>query len=184
VVERLQERVREPERYLVGDAADPKVLQQAGLGQSPAVIITPHEDDLNIYLTILCRRLRPDIQIIARATHDRNVNSLHRAGADIVVSYASMGANAIFNLLERSDILMVAEGLNVLKVKMPGMLAGKTIAESDVRQETGCTIVALDVAGRFQVNPDPHQPMPEGADLVLIGTPEAERKFLERYPTE
>lgn len=184
IVEKLPDRVRESGDHLVGDAADPKVLQEAGLENAPAVIITPHEDDLNIYLTILCRRLRQDLQIVVRATHDRNVNSLHRAGADIVVSYASMGANAIFNLLERSDILMVAEGLNVLKVKMPDSLAGKTMAESNVRQETGCTIVAFDVGGRFQVNPDPHQPMPAAAELVLIGTPDAERKFLELYATE
>jgi len=183
VVENVAERAQEPGGdYILGDAADPKVLQRAGIETAPAVIITPHEDDLNIYLTILCRRLRPDLQIVVRSTHDRNVNSLHRAGADIVVSYASMGGNAIFNLLERSDILMVAEGLNVLKVKMPKALAGKTLAESDVRQETGCTIVAFDVGGRFQVNPDPQQPMPEAAELVLIGTPDAEREFLERYP--
>jgi voltage-gated potassium channel len=181
IIEKLQERVRDPKDYLVGDAANPRVLREAGVEQSPAVVITTHEDDLNIYLTILCRRMRPDIQIVARATHDRNVSSLHRAGADIVVSYASLGANTIFNLLERGDILMLAEGLNVVKVKMPEALAGKSIAECNVRQETGCTIVALDIQGRFQVNPDPHQPLPPDAELVLIGTPEAEQKFLERY---
>lgn len=181
IVERLPGRLRNKEKGVVGDAADPKTLEQAGILQSPSVVITPHDDDLNIYLTILCRKLHPDIQIICRATHDRNVSSLHRAGADIVASYASMGANAIFNLLQRSDVLMVAEGLSVFKVKMPASLAGKTIAESDVRQETGCTVVALNVEGRMIINPDPATPLPEEADLVLIGTSDAEHKFLARY---
>lgn len=181
VVERLPGRARDKEKYISGDAADPKILEQAGIMESPTVVITPHDDDLNIYLTILCRKLRPDIQIIARATHDRNVSSLHRAGADIVASYASMGANAIFNLLQRDDVLMIAEGLNVLKVKMPESLAGKTIAESDIRQDTGCSVVALKLDGQMQINPDPSTPLPMQADLVLIGTSDAEREFQRRY---
>lgn len=181
IVERLPGRIRDKARAISGDAADPKILEEAGLLQSPAVVITPHDDDLNIYLTILCRKLCPDIQIICRATHDRNVSSLHRAGADIVASYASMGANAIFNLLQRGDVLMVAEGLNVFKVKMPSAIAGETIAASGVRQETGCSIVALNVGGRMIINPDPMEPLPAGADLVLIGTSEAEQKFLKRF---
>ncbi|MCU0787945.1 MAG: NAD-binding protein, partial [Verrucomicrobia bacterium] len=143
IVEKLPGRVPDDEETIIGDAADPKFLEQAGLLQSPSVVITPRDDDLNIYLTILCRKLHPDIQIISRATLDRNVNSLHRAGADFVASYASMGANAIFNLLQRGDVLMVAEGLDVFKVTMPEALGGRSIADSNVRQETGCTIVAL-----------------------------------------
>ena len=181
MVERLPGRIRNKAKSVAGDAADPRILEEAGIFQSPSVVITPHDDNLNIYLTILCRKLRPDIQIISRATQDRNVSSLHRAGADIVASYASMGANAIFNLLQRGDVLMVAEGLNVFKVKMPASLAGKTIAESDVRQDTGCSVVALNVDGRMAINPDPMEPMPEQAGLVLIGTSEAEQKFIARY---
>jgi Trk K+ transport system NAD-binding subunit len=183
IIERLPGRIRDREKAVAGDAADPKVLEEAGILSSPSVVITPHDDDLNIYLTILCRKLRPDIQIISRATQDRNVSSLHRAGADIVASYASMGANALFNLLQRGDVLMVAEGLNVFKVKMPPSLTGKTIAESEVRQDTGCTVVALNVQGRMLINPDPMMPLPESGDLVLIGTSEAEEKFLKRYTT-
>lgn len=181
IIERMPERIHDGDTYILGDAADPKVLEQAGIMQSPAVVITPHDDDMTIYLTILCRKLRPDMQIISRATLDRNVSSLHRAGADIVMSYASMGANAIFNLLERSDILMVAEGLNVLRVDIPKSLVGKKISESAIRQETGLTVVALESNGQMDINPDPETPMPAEGDLVLIGTSEAERKFLHRY---
>ena len=40
--------------------------------ESPAVVITTHDDDVNVYLTLYCRRLRGDIQIISRATLERN----------------------------------------------------------------------------------------------------------------
>ena len=63
----------DPEQYIVGNAADLDVLKQAGIDEAPTVIVTTHDDDLNVYLTIYCRRLRPDIQIISRATEERNV---------------------------------------------------------------------------------------------------------------
>jgi voltage-gated potassium channel len=112
--------------------------------ETPSVIVTTHDDDTNIYLTIYCRRLRPDIQIISRATRERNIATLQRAGADFVMSYASMGSNAIMNLLDKSSVLMVAEGLDVFRVKIPDELVGRTLAEARVREETDCTVVALE----------------------------------------
>ena len=86
------------------------------------------------------------------------------------MSYASMGANTIFNLLERSNTLMVAEGLDVFKVKMPAALTGQTIAGSSIRRETGCTVIALDIDHTIQVNPDPFQSLPAEAGIILIGS--------------
>lgn len=60
---------------------------------------------MNLYLTIYCRLLREDIQISTSYT----LATMHRAGAGFVRSYFSMGANTIFNLLKRSNIIMVAE---------------------------------------------------------------------------
>ncbi len=181
IIEQLPERIADDGKYILGSAADLEVLEKAGIMKSPTAIITTHDDDINIYLVIYCRRLRPDIQIISRATLERNVATLHRAGADFVMSYASMGANTIFNLLDRSDILMVAEGLDVFKVKLPTSLAGKTLADSGIRQKTGCSVVAIVGEKRMQFNLDPHLPLPEKSDIILIGSVKAENRFLELY---
>jgi Trk K+ transport system NAD-binding subunit len=182
IVEQAPEGLPDMGKYVVGNAAEWEVLQQAGLMKAPTVVITTHNDDVNVYLTIYCRRLRPDIQIISRATLERNVATLHRAGADFVMSYASMGANAMFNLLKRGDVLMVTEGLNVFTVSLPAALAGKTIAELALRQATGCTVIAIHVDGSMHINPEPTSPLPAHADLILIGTAEAEQQFLRQYP--
>ena len=146
-----------------------------------AVVITTHDDAVNVYLTLYCRRLRPDIQIISRATLERTVHTLHRAGADFVISEASMGANAIFNVFHRSDILLLAEGLDVFKVTVPAVLAGKSIGESAVRKETGCSIIAIHNGPKPLVNPHPATTLPAGAELILIGTADAEQQFLDRF---
>lgn len=169
------------ENYVLGDASQMEVLEKAGLKEAPAVIVTTNDDDISIYLTLFCRRLRPDIQIISRATQERNVSTLHRAGADFVMSYASMGANIIFNLLKRSDILMLAEGLNAFRMTTPAALAGKTLAETALRRETGCSVIALNEDGRFEINPDPFRPLAADSEIVLIGSLEAEQRFFKRY---
>jgi len=169
------------ENCILGNAADIEILKKAGIMTATTVIITTHDDDINVYLTLYCRRLNPDIQIISRVTLERNISTLHRAGADFVMSYASMGSNAIFNLLERSDTLMVAEGLDVFKMKVPKTLVGQTIAESAIRQTTGCTLIALNIDNRLQINPEPHTSLPEDAEIIMIGSTEAENLFLKNY---
>src|SRR5690606_38767305 len=143
IVEKQHVRAPNREKFVHGDAAEFEILEEAGIREAPAVVITTHDDDMNIYLTIYCRKLRPDLQIISRAGLERNVATLHRAGADFVMSYASTGANAIINLIGRDNILMVAEGLDVFEMDVPPSLAGKTIAEAEIRARTGATVVAI-----------------------------------------
>jgi len=181
IVEVLPERIRDPKKYVLGSAADLAVLEEAGIRETSSVIITPHEDDLNVYLTIYCRQLRPDIQILSRATEERNVAALHRAGADSVLSYASMGASAVVNLLQRSKILMVAEGLDLFEVHVSAKLAGRAIAESGIRERTGCSVVAVRTERGMEVVPNPAAVLEADARIVLIGTAEMEQRFLEIY---
>lgn len=181
IVEVRPEMIRDPEKYVHGSAADLATLEKAGIREAPTVIITPHQDDLNVYLTIYCRQLRPDIQILSRATHERNVATLHRAGADSVLSYASMGASVVMNLLKRSKILMVAEGLYLFEVRVPADLMGRTIAESSIRERTDCSVVAIRTARGIEVVPNPSAALPADGHIVLIGSAEAEERFLEIY---
>ena len=181
IVEQNPSMVRDPERYVLGSAADREVLETAGLWTAGAVVVTTNDDATNIYLTLYVRRLRPDVQIVSRATLDRNVATLHRAGADFVISYASMGANAVFNVLEKADVVMLAEGLDVFRHPVPRTLVGRPLAATGLREETGCSVVALEVAGSVVINPPPETHLPPGAELILIGTTEAERRFVERF---
>jgi len=182
IVEELVERVLESETYIHGSGGDKSVMQLAGIESAQTVIITTRDDETNIYLTIFCRLLRPDIQIICRATFEKNLAALHRAGCDIALSYASLGANALFNLLQRSDLLMIAEGLDVFKVPVPEELAGKTLAEADFRQRTNCSVIGIDSDDRTMTNPGPDSVLPENGQIVLIGTPQGETEFLKLYP--
>jgi Trk K+ transport system NAD-binding subunit len=125
----LEEKEVEPlgDKAVHGNAAHFHVLQKAGIIEAESIVITSNNDEIDIYLTIFCRKLRPDIQIISRATEPESVSKLHRAGADIVMSYASMGSNQILNYLQKSDTLMVAEGLSLFRSRAPGKHLGKQL---------------------------------------------------------
>ena len=181
IIEKNPDRIRDPEKYIMGDAADLDVLHRAGLKEAHTALITTHNDDVNIYLTIYCRQLCPKMQIISRATYEKNITTLHRAGADFVMSYASMGANSIFNILEGQDVLMLAEGLNIFNHKVERELAGKSLIESDIRKKTGCTVIAMKQEGEMVVNPTPDSVLKEGQEIILIGQLEGESKFNKLY---
>ncbi len=188
IVEKDAIQAQRLDNCIVGNAADFEVLKRAEIMNALTVIITTHDDDINVYLTVYCRRLNPEIQIISRVTQERNIATLHRAGADFVMSYASMGADAIFNFLKRSDTLMVAESLSVFsedisvfRMKMPSSLVGKTIANSAIRRNTGCTVIALNDNRELQLNPDPNKPLPRAAEILLIGSSKGEERFLDMY---
>ena len=182
VVEKNSDSIKDNNKYILGDAADIHALERAGIStESPSVLITTHDDDINIYLTIYCRKLRPNIQIISRATRDRSISKLYSVGADIVMSYASMGANKILNLLKPDEMLMLAEGLNVFKARIPASLTGKTLAENQIRRKTGCNVIAIHAGDSFNINPDPTVQLKKDEELILIGTAEAEKNFKDVF---
>jgi Trk K+ transport system NAD-binding subunit len=178
IVEQRPERIRD-DRYVVGDAADLGVLESAGIRSATGVLITTHDDDVNIYLAIYIRRLRPEIRIVARANLDRNVSTLYRAGADDVLSYASTGAAAIWNHFRGNDTLVVAEGLDVFRAPVPTSMRGKTLADSQMRAETGCNVVAIENDGVLIGNPGGDAVLGAGTRLILIGDSAAQERLAE-----
>ena len=170
-------------RYILGNAGELAVLQRAHIMETPSVIVTTHDDDLNIYLTIYCRKLRPDVQILSRSTLDRNVPSLYNAGANLVMSHASMAASTIINLLSPGRVTILTEGLNIFRVTAPPALVGLSLRDSRIREKTDCNVVALKSQGVLRVPPDPNAPMKSDTVLVLIGTADAERRFMEHFPS-
>ena len=168
-------------RYVYGSAADINTLTRAGIMEAPSIIITTHDDPSNIYLTIYCRRLRSDVQIISRANLERNISKLHTAGADLVMSYASMAANTILNLLKPDELLMLAEGLHIFRVVVHPSLVGRSLADSQIRKQTGCNVIAVYDQGKMHINPDPSLGFSENSELILIGTGKAQAQFFEMY---
>lgn len=181
LIERQRRRLGGHPRALLGDATEFDTLVKAGLQEAATVIITTHDDETNLFLTILCRRLRRRLQVITRCTDHSYVDKLHRAGADLVLSYASMMANTIFNFLSPDDTLLLAEGVNLFPSEVPAAWEGLTVGATQVREQTGCSILAAETAAGRTINPPPDLVLPAGGKLVLIGSLKAKTRFVETY---
>ena len=168
-------------RYVLGNAADINILRAAGIEETQTVLVTTHNDDLNIYLTIYCRKLRPDIQIISRSSLERNVASLYSAGANLVMSQAGMTATTVVNLLVPGSVFMLTEGLNIFRVTAPPSLVGVALIDSGIRHDTDCNIIAIRNGDTLSVPPEPRARIRENDELILIGTGDAERRFMQKY---
>ena len=99
-----------PDRLFLGDAADRRILDAAGIAETPCVLLTTHDDAMNVYLTVYCRRLNPDARILTRVTHERNVEAIHRAGADFVLSYASLGVQTVYSIVQGRELVVLGWG--------------------------------------------------------------------------
>lgn len=180
IVEKNPKTIRNKD-YIMGDAADIHTLNKAGIREATSVLVTTHDDSVNVYLTIYCRKLRSDVQIISRANIDRNIPKLHSAGADLVMSHASIGANTIINLLLPNRRMMVTEGLNVFRISVHESFAGKSLAEVTIRQQTGCSVIAIAKDDKLHINPRPSVILGAEDEMVLIGSGDAEKRLMDAY---
>jgi Trk K+ transport system NAD-binding subunit len=164
-----------------GDAADYALLQRAGIAEAPAVVLTTHDDPMNIYLAAYCRRLNPEIRIVSRITYEHNVEAVHRAGADFALSYTSLGVAAVMARLDERELAVIGGGLDFATLPLPKRLVGKTLAESEIGARTGLLVLAVERDGAFVTNPPASTRLEQGAALVVLGDDAHRRRFAEEY---
>jgi CPA2 family monovalent cation:H+ antiporter-2 len=74
--------------------------------------------------------------------------------------------------------------LEVFRVEDGSALDGKTIAESELRRETGASILAVQEDGRFVVNPPVTARLEADQSVVVFGSPEQIARAAERFRAE
>jgi len=170
-----------PDKLFIGDAADRHVLDEAGIADAPSVLLTTHDDAMNVYLTVYCRRLNPDARILTRVTHERNVEAIQRAGADFVLSYASFGAQTVFSIVRGRELIVLGEGVDLFYLPLPPSLAGRTLAEAEIGARTGLNVIAVRSHGQVVTSPGANQTLDRGTELVALGSTTARERFQEAY---
>ncbi len=167
---------------ILGDATNRNLLHQSGIEKAKGLIITTNDDSTNIFLTLSSRNSNPHMRIVARANTEENVAQLYAAGADFVVSNASVGANILMNILESKESIFLTEGVTIFRRTVPQILVNKTIEEAQIRPQTGCSIIAIERPGEtLQLAPTPDTRLTAECSLMLIGSPEQEERFSKHF---
>ncbi len=132
---------------VVGDVTEPETLIRANIQESRAVVLSLDDDKTAIYATVMINKLAPDVEIIARANDAENIWKLYNAGADYVLSLPTVTGEVLASeLIDDRDILTPHMEFDFTRVENHGM-GGKSLVELDIRNKTGCTIVAVERDG-------------------------------------
>ena len=170
--------------YLVGDVTNDEVLRRAGMARARALVVCLESDADTVYTVLSARAMRPDLVIVARARTTGSAEKMLMAGATHAVNPQRIGGRrlAVFALqpdvAEFLDVVMHEENLDFRIQQVPvepgSALDGHALADLDLRGNVGALVLALRVAARrpLEPNPAPSTVVPAGAVLIALGTPE------------
>ncbi|UIP01121.1 NAD-binding protein [Halobaculum sp. CBA1158] len=97
---------------LTADPSDENPLERARIREARAVVAATNNDAEDALSILTARQLNPEVSIVAASTDRENVTKLKRAGANTVISPATIGGHLIVeSALGSSDSEAVAEKL-------------------------------------------------------------------------
>ena len=164
-----------------GDAADRQTIERAGIGRVASVLLTTNDDAMNIYLAVYCRKLNPDLRIVSRITHERNVEAIHRAGADFVLSYTSLGVDSIMSLVDGGATVVIGEGVRLFEVRVPPSLAGQPLSQTGIGSRTGLSVVAVGDGRTLTTQLTAETVLPPNGTLLMLGNAGQRNVFAEAF---
>ena len=165
---------------VVGDAIEPEILREAGIESARSAVLALPEDTTAEFATLVIRDVSPQTEIIARAEETESVQKMYRAGADYVLSLATVSGRMIAStILEDEDVLSLDQQVEVVRTRAPN-LVGQTIGKASIRSKTGCTVVSVERDGTVITDVGPDLSVEPGDELVIAGTDDGIRRFNEQ----
>jgi voltage-gated potassium channel len=169
--------------FIEMDATSEEALLSAGIMKAKGIATALRSDANNVFITLTAKGLRPDIYILARASHENNEDKLSRAGASRVVSPHLIGGKRMAQVLKRPtvvDFIDIATMGSSLGLMMEEAMIGKNsdlinknLIDSNLRKDFGVIIVAIKkMAGNMIFNPTPSETLESGDVIVVIGKKE------------
>jgi Trk K+ transport system NAD-binding subunit len=165
---------------IVGDATEPETLHEADIEDARSVILAIPDDTTTEFVTLIIRDITPETEIIARVEEVESVRKMYRAGADYVLSLATVSGRMIAStILEDEDVLSLDQQVEVVRTVAP-QLVGQTIGDAEIRSETGCTVIGVERNGTVITDVGPEFSVETGDDLIIAGTDNGIRRFTEQ----
>ncbi len=169
------------DKVVEGSAIERAVMNEAGIADAASVVLTTNDDSINAFLAIYCRKLNPDLHIVSRITHERNINAIYRAGADFVLSYTALGVKQLMAIVQHDELVLLGEGVDLFALDVTPALVGKSLAEAHIGARTGLTVIGTQRGDVVEAISGAAAVLEQGARLVAVGTPQGRMKFQELF---
>ncbi len=168
------------------DSTQRLALEEAGISDFDTVIVAiGNYIEESVITTLNVKELGVNY-VVAKASTEIHGKLLRRVGADhVVFPEHEMGCN-LARSLTRPGILDRFEldlDNSIVELRVPASFDNKTIADLDLRNKYGVTLLAISQPGndeKFEVNPSPVTLLRKGSVMVLIGS----NAGLDRLPLE
>jgi len=192
VVDANPERAQSAEAHgymtMLGNAAKDHVLNEAGIRVARSLVAAVNSDAENLFIVLTARGLNPRMLIIARANYEDSEPKLLRAGANRTIVPYDISGRRIATMLVRPSVADFLDevarvgGMELLidqiEIRSDSPLIGKTIAEMNIRNNHGVTVLACrHPDGRFDIHPSSDALIESNGLLVVLGTREQLREM-------
>lgn len=166
-----------------GDATKDETLKRAGIGRAKGLITCLGDDAQNLFIVLSARTLNPSLKIVSRNVDPENEGKLTRAGANRVISPYQLGGRYMANVLTKPRVteflgsVTLDSGLELwleeMSIAAGSQLAGRTVGECNIRQQTGASLVGLfRGASGDMLSPDKSTMLQADDVLIVLGTRE------------
>jgi Trk K+ transport system NAD-binding subunit len=163
---------------VVGDATEGGTLRSAGIEDATALVLALGDDTSTVFATLVAREESERVEILCRANDTESARKLYAAGADYVLSLATVAGRMLAQTILDEDVMALDKQIDVVRTEAPA-LVGQTLAEADVRARTGCTVVAVQRNGDVVSQPDADFRIREEDALVVVGADADVARFNE-----
>lgn len=154
------------------DTTDERAVAQLGIRNFDCVVICIGDDiRASVLATVLCREMGAK-KIVAKAQDDLHQKLLIKTGADRVVQPEHDGGIRLARSLVSDgvlDALDLSEEYSIHEVVVPRDWVGHSLAQIDVRNRYGVSIIALRRDGHVTVNINPNDPFHKDDSIYLLG---------------
>ncbi len=193
-------------RVYQGNATAESTLLAAGIERARVLASVLPDDASNVFITLTARELNADLEIVARGEMPSTEKKLKLAGADHVVSPASISGMRMANLIthpntiefldqseERTRLneLLAQIDVQVSELTIPtnSPLVGKTVGDLEVRGNGTFIVVALRKSnGDIVTHPEHGMPLVANDVVIVLGhsgdIPQFSRLFQVKRPTQ
>jgi Kef-type K+ transport system membrane component KefB/Trk K+ transport system NAD-binding subunit len=173
------DQTEQPGVTLVGDVLDNRVLERAGVKTARVLILACESDSATLLVATVARNFAPDVPIIACAAHVENVGRIQEAGADFALSVSQVAGQLLAHHILGE---MVSQQPRVKLVKVAaGRLTGQHPLRSQMRERTGCTVIAVERAGEVIMDIPASFILSEEDALYICGTLDAFDRFHREF---
>lgn len=164
---------------VVGEAYDTDALEAMGIDAAQSAILAIPDDTDAEYATLVMRNMTNDLDIAARTQEEDSVQKMYRAGANYVLSLATVtGQMTASAVLDDDEISMVDSHIALLKTAVP-TLTGQTLVEAQIRERTNCTVIAVERDDSVLTSVAPDFRIESGDELIVAGPKDAVSNFSE-----